>query len=163
MNASFFAGQLLAYALVLSALAAVAEITATRQVAFETYRFVPLIRLMRKGHKAAAVLVTLFAAIAVYTTPALSLPVFAMSLTVGALIQLRAMVSGYWNEVVLYGVMPVTAILLTLANLGTSVLPHPAGLQLGAPALAVAVLLAAQCFVIRHYRNHRELLLILQG
>jgi len=163
MNASFFAGQLLAYALVLAALASIAEITATRQVAFESYRFVPLIRFLRKGHKAAAVLIGLFAAIAVYTTPTLSLPVFEMSLTVGALIQLRAVVRGYWNEVVLYGVMPVTAILLTLANLGNSVLPHSVGLQLGVPALAVAILIAAQCFVIRHYRNHRDLLLILQG
>lgn len=163
MNASFFAGQLLAAALVLSALASVAEITATRQVAYETYRFVPLIRLLRKGHKAAAVLVALFAAIAVYTTPALSLPVFAMSLCIGTLIQLRAVVAGYWSEVVLYGLMPVTAILLTLANFGTAVLQYPIGLQLGGPALAAAILMAAQCFVIRHYRNHRDLLLLLQG
>jgi hypothetical protein len=163
MNASFFAGELLAIALALMALASAAEITATRQVAYETYRFVPVIRMLRKGHKAAAGLVALFAALAVYTTPELCLPVFAMSLTLGTLIQLRAAVTGYWNEVVLYGVMPVTVVLLTLANLGTSVLPHPEGLQLGIPALAVAILIAAQCFVIRHYRNHRDLLILLQG
>jgi len=163
MNAAFFAYQLLVLALVLMSLATVSEFAATLQVASERYRYVPLIRLLRKGHKAAACLVAAVAGLAIWTMPGAYLPVLALAVSLGCLIQLLPLFSGYrWEEVVLYGVTPVTAVLVPLYAYLSSELPNRSDFHLGVPALEVAVIIAVQCFIIRHYRKHRDLLLILQ-
>jgi hypothetical protein len=164
MNNTFHVIQLLAIALVLVSLASLGEITATRQVACERYRFVKVIRVLRRAYDFGLALATAASLAIITAAPGLYVPVAFVAVIGGAMVQIRQLVCGYDRaDVLRFGVLPCLTIALVAMNVVTTLDGKPIGLQLGVPALLTAALFGVQCCMVRRYRNHRELLLLVQG
>lgn len=164
MNTTFYVIQLLALTLVLVSLASMGEIWATRQVARERYRFVKVIRVLRRTYDFGLASATVASGAILTAAPGLYAPVVGLAVIGGTMIQIRALVSGYDRAAVLrFGVLPCLVISLVVMNVVTTLNGKPIGLHLGVPALLIAALIGVQCCMVRRYRNHRELLLLIQG
>lgn len=150
MNQTQIAANLLSAALFLMALTTVAEMLIMAQMDISRYRFVNLLRVMRRAYLGAAVFLAAFTVIVVQTTPGLfGLHMFVIGAIIGGMSQIVAIKYQDWASVFRSGVIPGVAVAMSLASLMSN-------LNLGLPVLIVASCIVLQAGVIVHYRVKQD-------
>ena len=160
MDFSFYANIALFSTFAFILVAAIGDTVATRQIAFQRYRFIPLVRLLRKCQVPAVVSALVFGLLAFALLPTI-LVVLVVSVMIFVVIsQIKSLVEGYIYTPLMRVLLP--GLLLTVLGawlLGLPLEPKlTLAMHLPASSLACLVLAAFGFWYVARQRTHQDYL-----
>lgn len=157
MNPSQLALVLLFAATASTLLACIGEVMASRQMALSCYRYVPLVRALRLASWAAQAYVFSFALVALMNAPLATALALCCAGVLGLVVEARTL--DLYGDVVgasRRALTPAVVVLVTLTNVFDSSLPFATHLNLGVPALVMAVLVAIGLRFVDYHRGIQD-------
>lgn len=141
-----------------SAVTVVGDYEATRQMTHDDFRWVPLVRLMRRARGLAAVAVLALVVLSLIATPLLSVMLVLLTFLFSMTHQSRRLACGDTFNAIFGGFVPSYALIFTLANVIKLPFGNLAGLELGMVATVPALIVVASLVTATHYRDEQGLL-----
>lgn len=139
--------------------AGAADAAATRQMQFNQFRWVPLVRAARWAYVPASVLAALYLGLALAAAPFGSTLALYGALVLAIVAQARLLLLGDFRQALLRGILPTAILAVTSVNaLGFELHPDSPPMLLSAGFVVVAALSAAGFWHVAHQRTQQDLL-----